>query len=423
MFAKHIRGQSINVKILLLQLLVLLVCISMSIFNKQFIYVTFGVTLLTILLNLNQYVFCQLFFLIPFTVIYKTSPESSSFFAYLLLISAINIIAREKANLIYLIPIGIYLLIGLLNKPDLWLKLMAGWVLMSYFVHNADIDKVKYISLSFALGIIFSSLWGLVKFDIPQLAIYINDTNGEYMLGERIDRFCGLYYDPNYYAVSVIMALFMMLNLGALGKIDKRIAFPLSAILLYFGAMTYSKMFMLAALLTILTQLNNVIRYSKNKFIVFLVLVVIAIIAIPRFIESSFVAHFSDRFQTRDLTSGRFDLVSSYLTYIFSNIDILFLGKGLGGELYGTHGPHNTFVESLYYLGLIGTTIYTMTISKIFSKNRLITRRTPKNYVLVAIFCVLLSSLGLLIMNDLMFYFIIVWYSLNIDYNKKCYNE
>lgn len=416
-----IEENNINGKYLLLQIGILAVCISLSIFNKQFTYLTFAIPALTCMFDKNRYMFCQLFFLLPFTVIFKTSPESSSFFAYLMLLFSLSIIARRKINLLVIIPVAIYLLFGLLNEPIMWIKYISGWILLAYFVNIVDEDMVKHVSLSLSTGLIISSLWGLVKFSIPQLAIYVNDTNGEYMLGERVERFSGLYYDPNYFAVIVAMALFMMLNLGASGKIYKRIAFPLATVLLYFGALSYSKMFMLAAVLVIVTQLNNVVRYSKYKTLTIIGLAVLLFLLLPKFGDSSFIANFSDRFKTRDFSSGRFELASLYLSYIFSNMDVLLVGKGLGAELYGTHGPHNTFIEALYFLGVTGSVIYAITIYKIFSQKKLINHRTPKNYVLLIIFCFMISTLGMLMMNDLMFYFMLVWYSVNIDY-KGNYN-
>lgn len=407
----------ISLKSLLFQLLLLAVCISLSIFNKQFIYVTFAVSVIACLLNKNQYVFCQLFFLLPFTVIFKLSPESSSSFAYLLLIVAISLIIRRKINILILLPIGIYTLLGLLNNPILWVKLMSSWVLLIYFIEYADTNWVKYTSLSCALGLIISSLWGLVKFDIPQLSVYINERNSEYMLGERIERFSGLYYDPNYYSVTIIMVLFMILYFGVSNQLNKKIVFPIAVVLLYFGALSYSKMYFLAAFLVIIVQFSNLIKYAQYKFFTFIIIVVTLWGIIPAFQESNIMANFSDRLTNDDISSGRFFLIESYLTYIFSNIDVLILGKGLGGGLYGTHGPHNTFVEFLYYLGLVGSIIYVLTLFKIFNSREELIYRTPMNYSLLLIFCIMIYTLGMLTMNDLMFYFMLLWYSMNIDYN------
>lgn len=416
----RIKGENeIKWKFLLIQTGVLAACISLSIFSKPMIFVTFGITAMTCLLDKCKYAFCQLFFLLPFTVIFKTSPESSSYFAYLMLLFSVCIVARGRINILYLGPISIYLLLGMFNKPDLWLKLMSGWVLLIYFVKIIGEEDAKYVTVSLSLGLIISSLWGLVKWDIPRLVSFMNEDNGEYMLGERIIRFSGLYYDPNYYSVTVIMALFLLLHFGASNKLDKKIAFPLAIVLFFFGALSYSKIFILSAILVILTQLKDIFKFSKNKIIPIFVAILAVAVLIPYFLQSDYVAKLSSRLQTDDISNGRIGIASSYLNYIFTNIDVLFLGVGLGGDLYNDVGPHNTFIEAIYFLGLFGSILYFATIRKIFSSNRLIERRVSKNYSLLFIFCIMIGTLGMIVMNDFMFYLMLVWYTMNIDYQTS----
>ena len=252
----------IKCKPLMFQLALLAICISVSIFYKQFVFITFAITLVTCLIGKNQYVFCQLFFLLPFTVIFKLSPSSSSFFAYLLLIEAVLLVLKRKLNIVMLFPVGIYTLIGLMDNPLLWIKLISCWVLLVFFVNNANENWVKHISISLSIGLIISSLWGLVKFDLPQLVAYADDGNVEYMQGELVVRFSGLYYDPNFFSVTIITALFLLLYFGVSGKLNKKVAFSLSAILLCFGSLSYSKMFVLAAVLVLYVQLKNLVKYS-----------------------------------------------------------------------------------------------------------------------------------------------------------------
>ena len=409
----------ISLKSLLFQLLILTICISLSIFNKQFVYATFAITVFTGLLNKNKYVFCQLFFLLPFTVIYKLSPESSSFFAYLLLVISFFLVARYKLKLVILLPISIYTLLGLCDNLTMWIKLMSGWVLLIYFIKYANTNLVKYVSLSSSIGLIISSIWGLVKFDIPQLANYINEGNSEYMMGERIERFSGLYYDPNYYSLSVAMTLYMILYFGVSNNLDKKVAFPIAAILLCFGALSYSKMFFFVAFYILVILLKNMIFYSKNKIRLIIIITMVLFFCFPLFLESNYMLNFMDRFTTRDFSSGRFTLIEIYMTYILSNFDVLMFGRGIGGEIVGTHVPHNTFVEILYFLGIIGTIIYITTLCKIFSYNKLIKHKTPMNYSLFIVFCFMIGSLCMLTMNDFMFLLMLLWFSLNIDFKMK----
>jgi O-antigen ligase len=80
-------------------------------------------------------------------------------------------------------------------------------------------------------------------------------------------------------------------------------------------------------------------------------------VVLVRFDEASDIA---------TLTTGRSDLWASYTEYLIQNPFVLLFGSGFGAPLINGHGAHNTYLDLLYYLGIVGTVILLAYFASVF---------------------------------------------------------
>jgi len=404
---------------LLLQLLFLSLTMIIGIQDHRLMLLAFGFNVATMVLGKNQYVLCQLFFLLPFTMIYKNSPTSSSYFAYALSIFALLLILKSKVNLGTIVLLALYLVVGMINKLDIWFKMVSGMVIFLFFVRSMPRESFKYIAISLAIGLLESSIIGLNKVSSPLLSPYFSSFNSEYIDGDFVYRFSALYLDPNYFSIIMICSIFFLTSLVVVKDIRPIVGIPLILALTYFGSLTYSRVFLVSIVLVFVSQTWELIWSSKYRLLVLLLIAVIFSIAIPAIVNSETATYYSGRMGAEDISNGRISIWTNYMDYIFSEISIFLFGVGFGGPLLNGRGAHNSFIEALYNIGLIGLIVYIVTMIRVLNSRKLINKRNFKNYVLTLVFIVMISTLGVMTMNDMMFYFMIIWCSLNVEYKAS----
>lgn len=408
-----INTSNINFKWFLVSLFVLGTTMCACAFAHQAVYLALAINFLTIIICKDEYILTQLFFMLPFAMIYKLSPSSSSFLTYLLLLYSIRIAVSKKLKLNPFVLLGIYTLLGSIPSLLPWIKLISGLIVLSHFVNSAKIDETKFYVLAFSAGLLVSSFMGLQKTNLPLLTMFYDDLNKEIIGGELIARFSALYSDPNYFSISIILAINLLLSFAMRREINKYVAIGMVVALTYFGFLSYSKMFMLALVLSILAQSGSFLKTSRYKFVAIIVLAGVLLFGISSFLTSDYFGNFASRIDPNNISTNRFTIWGRYLGLIFSDFKIMFLGVGISGDLYLNIGAHNTYIESLYHLGLIGSIIYVITLSKIINSNKIVENRTAKNYVPLFLFLVMICTLGCLFVIDLWFYYMLIWVSLN----------
>ena len=176
--------------------------------------------------------------------------------------------------------------------------------------------------------------------------------------GSSLTRFKGLFRDPNYYMSLVIMAI-VLLTLLYIKKYTSRRAFLLSiACMLLFGALTYSKTFILLLGLYWLLCLFYLIR-GKRYLLAFIYIFATAFLAVilSDTLFATTLYRLTSASSVRELTTGRSILLEIYGREIISSPDILLFGKGMSAQLL-KKGTHNLFLEIQYYVGLTGLILY-----------------------------------------------------------------
>ena len=412
-------GTETNYKLLFFQLATIGGCILASLLVKPLVFVVFAISVYAIRQKQDNIFFCQLFFILPFAMIYKWTPSSSSFFAYILLYYAFYLIIHDKVRLDNILILAVYLFLGSMDSIETWAKLVSGFVVLSYFVEISSQRDIRDYVVCFSVGLVVSSIVGLYKQDWPVLLLYFSDLNEELIGGEIIARFSGLYCDPNYYSISIIMAVYFLINFFVRNSINKLFFIVVTVTLIYFGFLTYSKIYMLSIVIVLVTQLRGYYSNSKYKVLTFFVVLIFAFFAVDSFLASDYFAKFTSRIDTDDISTNRFTIWSNYFGYLWNNTLSLLLGVGFSSSFYKGTAPHNSYIEGLYFLGIIGSSLYMFSLSRILGAKKLIVNRTWENYLILVVFMMMIGTLGVLTFNDIWLYYMLIWGAMNIDYNYK----
>ena len=72
---------------------------------------------------------------------------------------------------------------------------------------------------------------------------------------------------------------------------------------------------------------------------------------------------------TGDLTTGRIRTWGRYIAYLNAHWIYWFTGTGIGAEYLNGLAPHNTYIDFLYYYGLVGTGAFLGTCFYAIGKN------------------------------------------------------
>lgn len=308
-------------------------------------------------------ILCIMFFALPFSTIFKLS-AGTSFFTYWELLFTIMYFVKKNFRCTRR-EIGIFLftlflaanqcLHGTLDVT-MTLKFFSYLIILTAIVNYSFEDENKTVFLCYITGYIMSSFSMLldgVLFNVrPYVNVKLERVNGEY-----ITRFAGLYGDPNYYVVNIIISMVLLVIL--FGK--KQIRFVHAAILMIplvvFTAMTGSKsgLLMLAPVAAFFIYQCFVRRHYFFGVLSTILAGVAAVMIFSGEIElfSKVLARLFNG--SGGLTSGRADTTwYRYLIY-FSEAPLrMVFGRSIA--FYDLDGiiAHNTYIDLLYELGIVG---------------------------------------------------------------------
>ena len=196
-----------------------------------------------------------------------------------------------------------------------------------------------------------------------------------YMLvGQSIigNRFISISVDPNYYAVVILLAISLICLYINSYKANK-VIIPLLVILVFFGLLSGSRMFIIGLLLPTLYILRVLFFSQKGRKLFFVICFAVIIIVslwkhIYPYLELVFVRLNSE---TTISGNGRIDAWNYYYSQWIETIQSFLLGKGKQLPYYSNGNnavlQHNLYLEALSEIGLIGTICYFGTLCSIFT--------------------------------------------------------
>lgn len=217
--------------------------------------------------------------------------------------------------------------------------------------------------IMYLLGVFVTSLLGFLKPFSPYLIELLSEDLAEGMNADFIVRFSGLSYDPNFYTISVIISI-MLLLFSRYKKTWLTLLLALAYICL--GAVTYSKSYILSLLVIFLLYFLDGKSSVSKKVLLFIAFGYL--VSTPFFdgIVYVFKERFSGNSNFNDLTTGRYDLWVLYWAHIGDTLKTLFLGHGFS-SLQDYKAAHNTYIEILFNFGLIGFLVDYLFIKKSYS--------------------------------------------------------
>lgn len=366
---------------------------------------------LALLLGVLIVIFCQkdvtlsLFaFIAPMATIFKMGPTSQSCYTYLLLFFVLWQFFVNRRVPLKIISIGLfccYLIIVQIFNNSLaingTIKFVANFCLLMW------VDK-EYVSSSrfrilnfFVLGVITSSIFGLLDSDFFKISEFVKiDQDGVLFQGSRLYRFTGVAADPNFYSVNVILSLCILVYLYYYDRIKISYMVIAGAGLFYFALLTYSKS---AALMLALPTILIVWVFIKKRNYICVILIVILVLLVLSGRVSAFDV-IIDRLKSgglnlSSLTTGRDVLWKAYVDEFVNNLILTIFGHGIGSALLlGGISPHNTYIDAIYYLGLVGTVWFaSLLFIKPAKREKRITFVSMSGYICIIIMYFFLSEL------------------------------
>ena len=369
---------------------------------------------------------CLLMLLMPFANIFKASPTSQSFFTYLILFYVLwYLFKKRQINASFLLRF-VFLLVFLVVQMIMSINLLrtvkfVANILLVYLAVNGDANEDnKRIYLYYILGMIISS--AVAAFGvIPNLENYVGTKDLGYDY-EELARFAGLYADPNYYSVNIIISLCLVVILRYKKQMRTIPALLFAAVLVTFAIMTYSKSAFLMLLLPLLMLLYSQIR--SRKYFISVVLSLVAIVLV-----SSVLAGRIEAFNTillrllgddgGSLTTGRDVLWANYIGYLGESWWTAVVGGGFNAPLVENRAAHNTYIDLIYYLGLTGTVLLGSTFYAVIKLIPTPQKRNLLNYSVFLCIMAMYFFLSELFYFDWAFHIIIAVRILKTNMNQN----
>lgn len=257
-----------------------------------------------------------------------------------------------------------------------YLNLLYMYAISREIDYLGDDDKKvssSNVLYAFIFGVLASSLVRLLNGSIFDIQSFVEETTSNLGIGTEIyTRFSGLYGDPNYYAINVILALVVISYLFSRNKISTTLATGFFIVFAVFAIMTRSKS---ALLMLPIPCLTFVLASRKRKNHFFSAVLIFAIFLMVYMILTGKITWFDsilNRFEGNEdlnqLTTGRTGIWAMYFEYFFSNPLKFLCGSGISTPLLRYAAAHNTYVDILYHLGIIGGLLFVVMIKKIVVK-------------------------------------------------------
>lgn len=345
-----------------------------------------------------------LMLIMPFANIFKMSPQSQSFFTYLMLfyvlwylLKRMQLDSRFAFTFLLLVTFLVAQMLISINILRT-IKFVANILFVYLAVNIVTTDDRKQSILAYVFGVILSSAVAALNI-IPHLNSYILQNDLGYWYDELF-RFAGLYSDPNYYSINVIISLCLILFLNYHNRLSALWSTVLAALLVMFSIITYSKSAFLMLALPLLLLLYAKAKQKKVGVFVALgvaiVIVTMGVFAGKIGIFDTVLKRFAEADNLSSLTTLRSSIWVTYATYLQEHPLTLLFGSGFGGALIDGKAAHNTYVDILYHLGLVGAGLLAATIVSISKSIAPVAKKTWLNrsvWAAIAIMYFFLSEL------------------------------
>lgn len=376
----------------------------------------------------------QIFFVLPMANIFKLSQGVQSFFTIIILVYVIlHLVLPRRATFIVAL-FAVYIVVGQLVAGNFnffrTIKLVFNFLFLSSILNGEVEVRNKELFLSYIMGNIVASVFGLMDSSIFKIESYIGAKSlGDPGQEEVVYRFTGLYADPNYYAVGIIISLCLIVILFYRSEINL-LFFAFSTVpMLYFLIITYSKSALIMLLLPIFMLLYSLHHKRKYFAVILFVLVVITTVilaltgqidALDIVLERISASETSEGMDLNTLTTGRLALWIMYAEHLINNLRVGLFGNGIAAGLINTRASHNTYLDLFYYLGAFGTALLFAILTVISKQSRkVLIKRNFMNYSVIICMVIMYFFLSELFYFDPPFHIYLAISVLNMSWTRQ----
>ena len=396
-------------------------------FVSIFSYIAFILAVLAITLGSEEDALCSMMLLMSFANIFKSTPAAQSFFTYLLLIYVgLYFFRKRYIHKTFLISVGLlffYVLCQTFVTLNILrtIKFFANILLIYLALNPLSPIKIKKVLLSYIIGVVATSTLSALNI-IPNLSLYIGEQS--FMQNSVImTRFTGMYGDPNYYSVNVIISLCLVIILNHRKELSAFLSIPLAVLLVLFVGLTMSKSAFLMLVLPLTLWLYS--SSKRRRALVISTACVVGVVIASQLLAgnislfSGVLDRFSNASDLNSLTTGRYNIWVNYLHFFLRYPGYLIFGQGFGASLLGGHGAHNTYIDMFFYLGFIGTVLLLIVIATLISINKPVFKRTFLNFSVWICIFVMYFFLSNLLYFDLGFHVLIAILASRLNMNLQ----
>lgn len=390
-------------------------------------YIAFGVCLYRVL-RYDESVFAIDYCVLSGVSYIFLSTGRVSLLAWLSIAFALwNIIKNGiSANLSFVILLMLldYMLIRMGTEINNFVLCFSQFLLLYILLSTQKRPGIIPSILAFCGSIIVSSIYALIFRESTSIRSLLGDEVFAYW-GSSLTRFQGLFRDPNYYMTMLLISIALMAVLFMNRYISYKVLLGSMGVLVFFGALTYSKTFIMVLAVFVIFFIFKIFRekhYLLGFGSIFFILIAAAILFNTLFSVTLYRIESANNLY--DLTTGRSELIVEYFNEITKSASSLFFGSGLSADIL-TRGTHNLFLEVIYYFGLTGLflmVLYFISLFHLLSNKFEQREKSSKNffnYVVLIVFLLLFCSLqGLIfVITYVMLYLAIL--ATEIPFNNK----
>ena len=380
--------------------------------NNFFFYVFAAASCLIFYMSSPKHCIPMLLFLLPFSTITKHYADSYSMFTILTFLVVLKqVLSNFQLDNGFLKSLFLFICYNLFfsgtGQVATVVSLAAG-MLMLYYTKEEKIDLESAV-IAFSLGICLSSLLGLLKSYLPIVNTLVRDSMIKLQEGNYAMRFSGLQGNPNYYTLDISIALSAIVVLMYQKK-QQPIYIGLMIMLSLLGLMSLSKSFIFAWALLMVCWFVLSCKQGAGKVAKYILFSIVGV-AIASYFFRDYINDFLIRLEQdasgsmNSITTGRSNLWGKYFNVIFSDAKILIFGNGLKTILGAAgKGTHNTYLEAIFSMGIVGLIIFMVSLKKSLGKIDL------KSIIIIPIFILLFRMFAITILtyDNLWFYILLI---------------
>lgn len=369
-----------------------------------------------------------LFFILPFAPIFKLSSGGTSCFTYITIMYVclhfVRINWKMNVNDAFVLLMVFYVIacecVSQTVNVIRTVKFANNLLLVAAF---SNIDNPKWhrsIFISYIWGFIISGLLSVFASNYLQISNYVTTKVEFFPGGASIERFAGLYNDPNYFSINVIISLCLITNMLRRNEISSISALGFSLVLVYFAAKTGSKSALLMLTFPAVICIWNSIRDKRAGMIVFISAAIITGIYLVQNGRITIFENTLNRLASgkssgiERITSGRYGIWESFIDYFEQFPFKTIIGNGVGIFYLDGRASHNTYIDFIYQLGIAGTVLYCYIIARYFKNMQKASRRNINNYAVLICIVVMYAFLSQLQEFDLPFQLTLAMMTLNL---------